>query len=124
MQSKQLWYTRRGNEVRGPFPAPQISRFILLGRIRETDELSSNQHDWQKVSDVPVLMPEELKANQDDPAARERLLIARMREDERSAHNRRREVVAEIMARVIPKVRRWSVCKGMTMIVAKMKKNS
>ena len=89
MQSKQLWYTRRGNEVRGPFPAPQISRFILLGRICETDELSSNQHDWQKVSDVPVLMPEELKANQDDPVARERLLIARMREDERSSRNRR-----------------------------------
>ena len=89
MQSKQLWYTRRGNEVRGPFPAPQISRFILLGRICETDELSSNQHDWQKVSDVPVLLPEEFKGNQDDPAARERLMIARMREDERSSHNRR-----------------------------------
>lgn len=89
MQSKQLWYTRRGNEVRGPFPAPQISRFILLGRIRETDELSHNQHEWQKVTDVPVLMPEELKGNQEDPAARERLLIARMREDERSARNRR-----------------------------------
>ncbi len=91
MQSKQLWYTRRGNEVRGPFPAPQISRFILLGRIRETDELSSNQHDWQKVSDVPVLLPEELQGNQDDPAARERLMIARMREDERSSRNRRGE---------------------------------
>jgi uncharacterized protein YjbI with pentapeptide repeats len=91
MQSKQLWYTRRGNEVRGPFPAPQISRFILLGRIKESDELSSNQHDWQKVSDVPVLMPEELKSDLDDPANRERLLIARMREDERSSRQRRSE---------------------------------
>jgi hypothetical protein len=95
MQSKQLWYTRRGNEVRGPFPAPQISRFILLGRIRETDELSSNQHDWQKVSDVPVLLPEELQGNQDDPAARERLMIARMREDERSSRSRRGEASSE-----------------------------
>ncbi len=95
MQSKQLWYTRRGNEVRGPFPAPQISRFILLGRIRETDELSSNQHDWQAVSDVPVLMPEELKGNKDDPASQERLLIARMREDERSSRNRRGEGISE-----------------------------
>jgi len=91
MQSKQLWYTRRGNQIRGPFPAPQISRFILLGRIKQSDELSSNQHDWQKVTDVPVLMPEELKGNLDDPATRERLLIARMREDERSAHVRRSE---------------------------------
>jgi uncharacterized protein YjbI with pentapeptide repeats len=96
MQGKQLWYTRRGNEVRGPFPAPQISRFILLGRICETDEISNNQHDWQKVSEVPVLVPEELKASLEDPAARDRLLIARMREDERSARNRRGDNAADI----------------------------
>jgi uncharacterized protein YjbI with pentapeptide repeats len=89
MQNKQLWYTRRGSEVRGPFPAPQISRFILLGRIYDTDELSTDQHHWQKVSDVPVLVPEELKADLSDPEARERLMIARMREDERSARDRR-----------------------------------
>lgn len=90
MQGKQLWYTRRGNVVRGPFPAPQISRFILLGRIIETDELSADQISWQSVSSVPVLIPEELKADQNDPEARERLLMARMREDERSAIDRRR----------------------------------
>ena len=89
MQSKQLWYTRREHEIRGPFPALQISRFILLGRIRVTDELSTNQNDWQLVTDVPVLMPEELKASLDTPEAQERLLIARMREDERNSHDRR-----------------------------------
>lgn len=89
MQGNQLWYTRRGNQVRGPFPAPQISRFILLGRIIETDELSADQINWQPVSSVPVLIPEELKADQSDPKARERLLQARMREDERSAIDRR-----------------------------------
>jgi len=89
MQANHLWYTRRGNIVRGPFPAPQISRFILLGRLIETDELSPDQINWQPVSTVPVLIPEELKADPKDPQARERLLQARMREDERSATDRR-----------------------------------
>ena len=91
MQAKQLWYTRRGNEIRGPFPAPQISRFILLGRICNTDELSTDQNHWQKVSDVPVLVPQELKMDLNDPEAKKRLKIARMREDERSANDRRDE---------------------------------
>lgn len=89
MQTKQRWYTRRGDQVRGPFPAPQISRFILLGRIHDTDELSTDQHTWQKVTEVPILVPEELKANLEEPEAVERLKIARMREDERNARDRR-----------------------------------
>lgn len=95
MQNKQLWYTRRGNEIRGPFPAQQISRFILLGRIHDSDELSVDQHEWQKVSDVPILIPEELKTDLSDPKAHERLLIARMREDERNARDRRDENEAD-----------------------------
>ncbi|MBL1277730.1 MAG: pentapeptide repeat-containing protein [Ectothiorhodospiraceae bacterium] len=93
MQTKQRWYTRRGDEIRGPFPAPQISRFILLGRIHDTDELSTDQHHWQKVSDVPILVPEELKADLKDPESYERLMIARMREDERNSRDRRDEDV-------------------------------
>jgi len=89
MQRKQHWYTRRDDQVRGPFPAPQISRFILLGRIHDTDELSMDQLNWQKVSDIPVLIPEELKADLSDPKAYEKLMIARMREDERNARDRR-----------------------------------
>lgn len=89
MPNKQLWFTRRGNEVRGPFPAQQISRFILLGRIQETDELSNDQIHWQPVSAIPVLVPEEMKADLSDPDAKQRLMIARMREDERRAGDRR-----------------------------------
>jgi len=91
MQSKQRWYTRRGKQIRGPFPAPQISRFILLGRIHDTDELSTDQLSWQKVLDVPILIPDELKADLSDPKAHEKLMIARMREDERTARDRRDE---------------------------------
>lgn len=96
MRGIQLWYTRRGNEIRGPFPAPQISRFILLGRIVETDELSADQINWQPVSSVPVLIPEELRADPNDPGAHERLLQARMREDERSSIDRRQGSEREV----------------------------
>ncbi len=89
MQKKQRWYTRRNDQIRGPFPAPQISRFILLGRLHDTDELSTDQLNWQKVLDVPVLIPKELKADLNDPKAYEKLMIARMREDERNARDRR-----------------------------------
>ncbi|HEC07278.1 MAG TPA: pentapeptide repeat-containing protein [Thiolapillus brandeum] len=89
MSNNQLWYTRRDDQIRGPFPAPQISRFILLGRIIDTDELSTDQRNWQKVSEVPVLVPEELKADLSDPEAYQKLMIARMREDERNARDRR-----------------------------------
>ena len=106
MQTKQLWYTRRGDEVRGPFPAGQITRFILLGRIRESDELSVDQQTWQSVSDVPVLLPEEMKADLDDPAAQERLMIARMREDERAARDRRGD--DEVTPPGVPRDRRRS----------------
>lgn len=106
METQQLWYSRRGNEVRGPFPARQISRFILLGRIRETDELSVDQQHWQQVSELPVLIPEEMRLDAEDPEAHERLMIARMREDERAARDRRGD--DEVTGPDVPRDRRRS----------------
>ncbi|WP_455220699.1 hypothetical protein [Kaarinaea lacus] len=89
MYSKQLWYTRRDKEIRGPFPAGQITRYILLGRIVETDQLSADQISWQSVSELPELIPDELKLDLNIPENQEKLRIARMREDEREAGDRR-----------------------------------
>lgn len=89
MSSKQLWYTRRDKEIRGPFPAGQITQYILLGRIVETDQLSTDQISWQPVSEHPELIPDELKLDLNDPENQETLRIARMREDEREAGDRR-----------------------------------
>lgn len=94
MTNNQLWYTRREKEIRGPFPAGLITRYILLGRIREDDELSVDQLSWQIVSEKPELIPEELKLDLSIPENQERLRIARMREDEREATNRRSKKVA------------------------------
>lgn len=89
MSNKQLWYTRRSKEIRGPFPAGLITRYILLGRIIETDELSTDQISWKQVSNFPDLIPPEMKLDLNIPENSEKLQIARMREDERESVDRR-----------------------------------
>lgn len=66
-----------------------ITRHILLGRITETDQLSVDQNSWQNVSDLPELIPEEMKLDLSIHENREKLRIAKMREDERQATDRR-----------------------------------
>lgn len=83
-----LWFTRRDNVTRGPYPDRQISRYILLGRIRETDELKAEGGEWAVVTEYPELIPEVMKL----PPSEENhqlLLMARMREDERTPGDRR-----------------------------------
>ncbi|MEJ2643513.1 MAG: pentapeptide repeat-containing protein [Gammaproteobacteria bacterium] len=85
---KALWYARRDGDVRGPYPAGQIGRYILLGRIRETDEVSQDAVQWAPVSAHPELLPPEM-LDADSEQGRQRLLLARLREDERSGLDRR-----------------------------------
>jgi hypothetical protein len=88
---RTLWYTRRAGVVRGPYPEKQLSRHILLGRIRESDELRSGEEgDWQPVCECPELIPEVMKLPPTEEN-RQKLLIARMREDERRPGDRRSE---------------------------------
>jgi len=89
VELKQLWYTRRGDEIRGPYPAGLITRYILLGRIRDTDELSIDQQEWAPVSEHPDLIPDVLKTDLSTEEAQERLLAARRWEDERRGEERR-----------------------------------
>lgn len=85
----QIWYTRRGSEVKGPFPIGQIRRYVLLGRIRESDEVSPDGETWQLVSATPVVIPDEMK-HLETPEDFQRLERARLREDERLDPDRRR----------------------------------
>lgn len=83
-----LWYTRRNGQVRGPYPAGQVTRYILLGRILTDDELSQDQQEWVPVADCEALIPEEMKHLETEEDM-ERLFAARLREDERSGEDRR-----------------------------------
>lgn len=80
-----LWYLRRGNAVKGPFPASQIAKYVLLGRVHQTDEVSQDQQQWRQVAEVPALVPPAVK----ESASAEALRTLRQREDERSGHERR-----------------------------------
>lgn len=87
---EHLWYTRRYGRVRGPFPQQQITHYILLGRIRADDELSTDQENWVPVESLPHLIPDVMKnvASEED---RHRLHLARLRADERRGGDRRSE---------------------------------
>lgn len=86
---RHLWYTRRGSEIRGPFPQGLITRYLLIGRIQLDDQISPDQMRWSPVREFPELIPDELKGDPNDPAVAEKLRLARRREDERAAGDRR-----------------------------------
>lgn len=92
MRYKQLWYTRRAGEVRGPFPAGLVTRYILLGRILPSDELSIDQQEWKPVSAMPDMIPEVMRPGGTSHAEQsrlQRLQLAQRWEDERLAGDRR-----------------------------------
>jgi hypothetical protein len=84
----RLWYTRRDDEVRGPFPLSVIQNHILLGRIRESDELSNDGLHWRTLGHYPELVPEVMK-NVHTPEDEAALRLARLRADERRGRERR-----------------------------------
>lgn len=85
-----LWYTRRGRRICGPYPAGQVQRYVLLGRITDIDELSQDCEHWQFLRDLPELVPDVMKDVQ-TPEDYQRLVLARAREDERQSVERRGE---------------------------------
>lgn len=84
---KDLWYARKDGRIRGPFPAGQISREILLGRICANDDLSTDRERWRPLRVLPQLVPEVMQ-HAETEEGRQRLLLARLRIDERQ-HDRR-----------------------------------
>ena len=52
--SNELWYVRRGEEIRGPYRWEVVARNFGLGRIHAKDRLSRDQQHW--------LAPDELQA--------------------------------------------------------------
>lgn len=94
--SHHIWYTRCGDEVKGPFPIGMIRRFVLLGRLRARDEVSPDKEEWHYVKDVPEVVPDEVReANTEE--GQMRLKLARLHEDERGLERRDRESGRDIL---------------------------
>lgn len=60
VKQKSIWYVKKGRRVQGPFEANEIARFLLLGRVRNTDRVSTDGELWEPVTQVPELIPDEL----------------------------------------------------------------
>ncbi|MFP4130643.1 MAG: pentapeptide repeat-containing protein [Thiohalospira sp.] len=79
-----IWYLWRDGVAEGPFPAGQIQRWILLGRVRREDSVSPDGEEWGRVEDwSEELIPEVLRADLTDPYNLQRLEAARRWADER-----------------------------------------
>ena len=81
------WYSRRDGVIRGPFTADDITRYLLLGRIRLDDELSTDKATWSSADSFSDMLPPEVTdlKNWDDY---QKLVEARMQVDERRAERR------------------------------------
>jgi hypothetical protein len=76
------WYVQKGSRVQGPFSTNEIGRFLLLGRVRNTDRVSRDGEMWEPVTQVPELIPEELLNLQSDEGWSQFLQVRKI-EDER-----------------------------------------
>ena len=76
------WYVQKGSRVQGPFSTNEVGRFLLLGRVRNTDRVSRDGELWEPVTQVPELIPEELLDLQSDEGWNNFLTVRKV-EDER-----------------------------------------
>lgn len=76
------WYVQKGSRVQGPFSTNEVGRFLLLGRVRNTDRVSRDGELWEPVTQVPELIPEELLNLQSDDGWNQFLKVRKV-EDER-----------------------------------------
>ena len=81
---KGRWYVRRGSRIQGPFPNQLISRYLILGRMDLDTEVSPDQEHWAPVNEFKALVPD-VVLNANTPEGHKALMLARIREDERSS---------------------------------------
>lgn len=84
ISERSQWYVQKGSRVQGPFTCEEVGRFLLLGRVRNTDRVSRDGELWEPVTQVPELIPEAL-LDMDSGAGWARFLEARNAFDERGA---------------------------------------
>lgn len=53
MATRASWYLKRDGRITGPFPAGQIKRAIVLGRIAKSALLSMDSTSWLTAAEIP-----------------------------------------------------------------------
>jgi len=60
VSNEPQWYVQKGARVQGPYSASEVGRFLILGRVRNSDRVSRDGELWEPVTQVPELIPDEL----------------------------------------------------------------
>lgn len=84
--NKGRWFIKQEESVQGPFPNKLIGSYLILGRITLDTLVSQDKSNWAPVKSYPAMVPEVVKEAgtvQGDRA----LMLARIREDERSSES-------------------------------------
>lgn len=81
--SADSWFVRRGGEVEGPFPSGRIRHDLLEGQVAMEDEVSRDQQHWQRVAEVPAVVPHAFRV---DPGEEEAALSAQRWREQRKAY--------------------------------------
>jgi len=84
MSNKGRWYIKLGESIQGPFPNKLIGRYLVLGRITEDVLVSQDKVHWSAIKNYPAMVPEVVK-EAGTPEGKRTLMLARIREDERSS---------------------------------------
>ena len=85
----QQWYIRKEGIVTGPFSGTVVRRWIGVGRVTATDEISVDQTFWAPVHDYPELFPQRTNRDEGELYQQEREQAAVRWEDERTGVDRR-----------------------------------
>lgn len=84
--NKGRWYIKLENNIHGPFPNQLIGRYLILGRITLDTPVSQDKQNWSAVSHYPAMVPDVVKEAGTAEGDRA-LMLARIREDERSSRS-------------------------------------
>ncbi len=83
VSEESVWYVQKGSRVQGPYSAHEVGRYLLLGRVRNTDRVSRDGELWEPVTQVPELIPEEL-LDLDTDVGFQRFVDESSRQDQRT----------------------------------------
>ncbi len=84
--NKGRWYIKQGESIHGPFPNQLIGRYLILGRITLETPVSQDKQNWNAVSSYPAMVPDVVR-EAGTPEGDRALMLARIREDERSSRS-------------------------------------
>jgi uncharacterized protein YjbI with pentapeptide repeats len=109
--SKELWFVRRGDEVRGPYCWSVIARDVGLGRIHAAHRLSRDQVSWLGVEEIlpKTPAPETLVGSAHDERRVQRRSVTRDPPvEQRAADERRTAEASGVVERRLRSERVWA----------------